>query len=184
MRLEAYALQKKKVKIRADVHKIQQQPWLKKTIVEALESEPVDLSLEVLFSAVGSRIRVDAQMECSYNTCCSRCGVVVVHRISSKVSLEYLPDLQTGKIKTFKDLERINYELEIEEADLDIGWYPKSGLEVADVISEIIALEKPLQIHCTEDNVERLEEGTCHFESAQIEAKDNNPFANLFKLDK
>ena len=183
MRLDAYALQRKKVKIKADLQKMHAQQWLKDAIVFALESEPIELGLQILFSASGPRISASVEFNCAYKTLCSRCGAIVIHRISSQVLLEYLPDEQTGQIKTLKELDRISQELEIGASELDVGWYQSDGLEVSDVVSELIALEKPLQVHCTEDNVERQQEGTCQFESAEIEAKDNNPFANLFKLD-
>ena len=147
MRLEAYALQKKKVRIWGDYEKIKSQKWLKEAVVEALECEPIELELDVLFSAQRSRISAAAKMSCSYQTRCARCGSDLIHSLSSDVVLEYLPDEQTGHIKTVKELERITQEVEIDADELNIGWYASNGLEVRSVITELIALEKNYQIH-------------------------------------
>ncbi len=183
MRLDSYALQKRKVKIQANKELLEQRAWIKDSIVLALGSVPEQLELLLLFSADGERIRAEVKVSCAYQTKCDRCLSELIHQFEFERTMFYMPDLQTGSVRSLKELDQIDYEVEVIEDELDIGWYPSTGLEVEAVISEIFALEKPLQMHCHDDGLTRVEEGECFFVSAEMPAKANNTLAHLFNLE-
>lgn len=86
-------------------------------------------------------IRVQGNLRVETETVCDRCLDPIQFPIESKFDLLYIParDASAGG------------EAEIDEAGVDVGFYEGNGLELDEVLREVVLLALPMQIVCSED---------------------------------
>ncbi len=96
-------------------------------------------SASLLNHALGE-VRVQGFLHVETETSCDRCLEAIKLPIKSPFDLVYMPagDSAAGG------------EDEIDEAAVEVGFYEGSGLELNDVLREVVLLALPMQIVCTE----------------------------------
>lgn len=95
-----------------------------------------------LIDPFGAReIRVRGELRGEVEMLCARCLAPVRSPISCSMDLFYRP---------MKEIAR-DEEVAISRAETEIGFYEGSGLELADVLREQIAIELPMRSLCRED---------------------------------
>ncbi len=92
-------------------------------------------------------ILVEGTLSVAVSFACDRCLERVRREIRKPFRLEYLPE----------DLGPVEDEREIGEADADIGFYAGDGLELDDVLRELVILEMPMRRVCEPDCAEVAE---------------------------
>jgi uncharacterized protein len=85
-------------------------------------------------------IRVQGELRVETATACDRCLEAIKLPIQSQFDLVYMPagDAPNGG------------EDEIDEAAVEVGFYEGNGLELDDVLREVVLLALPMQIVCSE----------------------------------
>ncbi len=96
------------------------------------------------FGASTREILVEGVLSVAVSFACDRCLERVRKEIRKAFRLEYLPE----------DLGPVEDEREIGEADADIGFYADGGLELDDVLRELVILELPMRRVCEPDCAE------------------------------
>lgn len=86
-----------------------------------------------------AEIRVEGDLNVEADTVCDRCLEIVKFPIKSHFDLVYMPAGESAV-----------GEEEIDEAAVDVGFYEGSGLELNDVLREVVLLGVPMQIVCRE----------------------------------
>lgn len=99
------------------------------------------------FNAATREILVEGTLSVAVSFACDRCLERVRKEIRKPFRLEYLPE----------DLGPVEDEREIGEADADIGFYAGDGLELDDVLRELVILEMPMRRVCEPDCAEVAE---------------------------
>lgn len=90
------------------------------------------------FGAATREILVEGFVSVAVSFACDRCLDRVRKEIRKPFSLVYLPE----------ELSPVEDEREIGEADADIGFYAGDGLELDDVLRELVILEMPMRRVC------------------------------------
>ncbi len=114
--------------------------WARDAAAVALDGAPVALSGGVELSAPTGkgRVLVTATVAARVDRVCDRCAEPVVLEVAGAMSLLYLPSGEP--VEENADA--------IPEQDLDVGWYPGGELDLAQVLSESIALQLPPRVTC------------------------------------
>lgn len=86
-------------------------------------------------------IRVMGDLHATMEGTCDRCIEPAGYQIENHFDLVYMP---SSEAKT-------GGEDEVEEAGVDVGYYEGSGLELNDVLREVVLLALPIQLVCSED---------------------------------
>jgi uncharacterized protein len=86
-------------------------------------------------------IRVEGDVAVEVEGTCDRCLDRAQYAISNQFDLVYMPGGESSSRK----------EDEIEKDALDVGFYEGDGLELNDVLREVILLALPMQLICGED---------------------------------
>ena len=149
------------------------QEWFVQAVQEALEGEV--LSAKADFSLEREEDRVTATI--SYNIqakiTCMRCAVdIEMHHQGSNVLL--FEPMATD----LREEER-----EIQEEELEIGWYEEGKLDLINVTCEAIVLSLPMVMHCDLPFISKPNPDGC---LVLEEPKDNtleNLFADLLKRE-
>jgi uncharacterized protein len=106
---------------------------------EASLAEP--LATEGLAELVGSEIRLQGHLRTGVEVSCARCLEPLRVPVDKEFDLYYRP------IQTIAREE----EVEIDEAELEIGFYHGNGLLLEDALKEQILLELPMKSLCRAD---------------------------------
>ncbi len=85
-------------------------------------------------------IRVQGALRIETSTACDRCLEAIQLPIQNQFDLVYMP---AGEIPE-------GGEDEIDETAVEVGFYESNGLELDDVLREVVLLALPMQIVCTE----------------------------------
>jgi uncharacterized protein len=85
-------------------------------------------------------IRVEGDLKIETDTVCDRCLEAIKLPLESHFDLVYMP---AGEAAT-------GGEDEIDEAAVEVGFYEGNGLELNDVLREVVLLALPMQIVCSE----------------------------------
>ena len=85
-------------------------------------------------------IRIEGKLRVEVEGICDRCLDRAKYAIDDKFDLIYMPAEESTQ----------SGEDEIEEAAADIGYYEGDGLELNDVLREVILLALPMQLVCSE----------------------------------
>lgn len=112
--------------------------WAVRAADQALDATPEALSADLLVVREKGVIHVTGTLQARFVRPCDRCAQGVSTDLTHEVDLSYAPEKGgTG-------------EIELTEGDLDIGTFPGDTLELADVLSEGLALALPLRFLCTD----------------------------------
>lgn len=85
-------------------------------------------------------IRIEGDLRVETDTTCDRCLEAIKLPIQSHFDLIYMPAGEAAA----------GGEDEIDEAAVEVGFYEGNGLELNDVLREVVLLALPMQIVCTE----------------------------------
>jgi uncharacterized protein len=85
-------------------------------------------------------IRIDGKLSVSADGSCDRCLGPAAFSIDKKFDLVYVPSDQTGGAGGE----------EIDRAATEIGYYEGDGLELNDVLREVVLLALPMRLVCSE----------------------------------
>jgi len=85
-------------------------------------------------------IRVEGDLRIETSTVCDRCLEAIQLPIQSQFDLVYMP---AGEVPE-------GGEDEIDETAVEVGFYEGNGLELDDVLREVVLLALPMQIVCSE----------------------------------
>ena len=85
-------------------------------------------------------IRIQGDLRVETETVCDRCLEAIQLPIQSQFDLAYMPAGETTG----------GGEDEIDEAGVEVGFYEGNGLELDDVLREVVLLALPMQIVCSE----------------------------------
>jgi uncharacterized protein len=96
-------------------------------------------TVSLLNHALGE-IRVKGSLRVETETACDRCLEAIRLPIQSPFDLVYMPAGETAA----------GGEDEIDEAAVEVGFYEGNGLELDDVLREVVLLALPMQIVCSE----------------------------------
>jgi uncharacterized metal-binding protein YceD (DUF177 family) len=117
--------------------------WASDAARGALDGPPVALGGELVLVRGGGGVEVTGSLHASVDRACERCGEAVRLDVSNEaVDLVYLPD--DGPAVDARGEVRLGAD------DLDVGFYRGGVLDLADVVSEILALELPSRVACAD----------------------------------
>lgn len=126
--------------------------WAKDAAERALDGEVV--ALEGHLHAMRSRggVAVEAKLSGAVRLPCDRCADVVSVPLVIDETLLYLPPIDPTEVAASAAAGRASgkVEIELDEADLDVGWLDHNGIEVSAVVEEALVLALPPRITCPE----------------------------------
>lgn len=106
--------------------------------IEQASKLRVEGSAQLLSRSLGE-IRMHGQLDVTINAQCDRCLETAVVPVNRTFDLVYMPAEEAR-----------GGEVEIDEAAIEVGYYEGSGLELNDVLREIVLLSLPMQVVCSE----------------------------------
>ncbi len=94
-----------------------------------------------LISAALAEIRIQGKLTVRMEAACDRCLEAAVVSLARDFDLVYVPmdEVQAGG------------EKEVDEAGVEVGYYEGSGLQLNDVLREVVLLALPMQVVCREE---------------------------------
>lgn len=95
---------------------------------------------ELLKESLGE-IRVVGDLSVQMESVCDRCAEPATSSITNHFDLIYMPSKEANA----------SAEDEIDEAAIEVGYYDGNGLELNDVLREVVLLALPMQLVCNED---------------------------------
>ncbi len=117
--------------------------WAVRAAHDAVEGEVQAVRATLQIHATGhGHATVRVQAETRYTTVCDRCGEDLHRHLHTTVDLAYQP-AGTGLRQQADD-----EGLQLEEDELDVGWYEDGSLALADVLTEALALALPSRTLC------------------------------------
>ena len=146
-------------------------PWSAEAARLALGGEVRALAGIAVLEATGTRVQARVQVSALALHACDRCGEAVEVSVQEEAELLFLPrslDVDEG------------VEVELDEADLDVGWYDGGEINLATVVSETLALALPSRFTC--DDKTGCEARTEALLGAQDGVGAASPFAALKDL--
>jgi uncharacterized metal-binding protein YceD (DUF177 family) len=143
--------------------------WVRSAVERAVEA-PGNASGTLLFIREGSRVTVTGSLDVTSSLPCERCLEAVPLALDVDVDLIFVPASQAPSA---------HIEVELEENDLDVGYFENDELSVEDLVCEAIALEMPTRIVC--DDELACDERTARLLAGRGAAgpTDEHPFAAL-----
>lgn len=95
---------------------------------------------ELLNRSLGE-IRIVGDLSVQIESVCDRCAEPAASSLENHFDLIYMPsaDVQAGG------------EDEIDEAGVEVGYYDGNGLELNDVLREVVLLALPMRLVCSDD---------------------------------
>jgi uncharacterized protein len=94
-----------------------------------------------LLSAALGEIRVEGKLEVAVDAPCDRCLEATAAKIDERFDLVYMP---AGELKA-------GGEDEVDADALEVGFYEGNGIELNDVLREVVLLALPMQLVCREE---------------------------------
>ena len=95
---------------------------------------------EMLHASLGE-MRIQGRLTVKMEAPCDRCLEPAAVAVDREFDLTYAPAAQA----------QAGGEKEVEEAAVEVGFYEGSGLELNDVLREVVLLDLPMQTVCRED---------------------------------
>lgn len=114
-------------------------PWMREVGEGAVGGEVVEATWRLRVAPTGRRSAlVEGQGSLVARVPCARCGepVEVEVPIDQRLPFRARSELPEGR------------EVELSEEDLDVGYFDGEGLELLDVVSEVLALAAPDRVTC------------------------------------
>ncbi len=112
--------------------------WALAAVAAAIESSPSTMGGQVEVAPLRQqRVKVGVDVHLSANTSCDRCAEPMILDLHAAHELHYkpLPD-------------DVDDDAELEESDLDVGWYSDRSLDLGAVLQEAVTLSVPVRITC------------------------------------
>jgi uncharacterized protein len=97
-------------------------------------------SARLLNRSVGE-IRVEGTLRVDVEGICDRCVEPAIYAVENRFDLVYMPSAK----------DSAGGEREIDQAAVEVGFYEGSGLELNDILREVVLLALPMQMVCRED---------------------------------
>ncbi len=122
--------------------------WAMSAAVESLEGPVISIQGDLLVRLLGDVAEVEGALSVVVERECDRCGAQLHLRIEGPVDLVYRPvsdDVEIGR--------------ELSSGDMDLGFYRDSSLDLSEVVRDHLVLLLPLQVLCTDPQVETIDEG-------------------------
>lgn len=159
--------------------------WLFDSARRSIEAKPRSLSCVLTVKKVpvsrdpelartrAPRFVVDGELSVEWRQACHRCVRSLKMDLQGPVSLTYV----RGALED-------SDEVELESTDLDIGWFEGGSLDLADVVSEQLALWLPERVVCDDAHSSRIatsDDGACqlHQQDAGPDLRRQTPFSGL-----
>ncbi len=121
--------------------------WLLEAVLLAVGAQPETLFAELHVARAGAeKFRVTGRLSVTWRVRCDRCLRMLRSQLGGPLDLVY----QRGVVPSEE-------EVELAAGDLDIGWIQGGSLELADVVSEQLALWLPDRQFCADEGVERVD---------------------------
>ncbi len=95
---------------------------------------------QILNESLGE-IRMLGDLQVNAEGSCDRCAEAATYSIENHFDLVYLPSEEANA----------GGEAEVEEAGIEVGYYDGNGIELNDVLREVVLLALPMQLVCDED---------------------------------
>lgn len=147
------------------------QGWAAEAARLALEAPPTALTGSLDLSVVAGTLHVEGSVQATAERVCERCTQPVELNISSpNVDLRYVAANPSAS----------RSELRLGRGDLDLGWYYDGQIDLADVLSELLALELPSRIACSD--VPACDARVAELLEAAAPEPAENPFSALRDL--
>ncbi len=97
-------------------------------------------SAQLLNASVGD-IRVSGKLLGTMESVCDRCVESAAVELDNQFDLVYMPSSEA----------RVGGEDEIDKEGIEVGYYDGRGLELNDVLREVVLLALPMQLVCQDD---------------------------------
>jgi uncharacterized protein len=99
------------------------------------------LNLDVVADLLGEEIHIRGRLGTQLSACCDRCLADVQLPVDWQFDLYYRPMTEIAKEE----------EIEIPKEELDVGFYPETGILLEDVATEQVILALPMKVVCQEN---------------------------------
>lgn len=86
-------------------------------------------------------IRVNGDLRVEMEGICDRCAEAATYSVENRFDLIYVPSKEAASAG----------EEEIDQAGIEVGYYDGNGLELNDVLREVVVLALPMRVVCSED---------------------------------
>lgn len=96
-------------------------------------------SAQLISRALGE-IRVQGDLAVTMNAACDRCLETAAISVDRKFDFVYVPATEATS----------GGEKEVDEAGIEVGYYDGPGLELNEVLREVVLLAMPMQLVCSE----------------------------------
>ncbi len=117
-----------------------QNPWAVEAVKHALDAVPAHLSGELLVEHHAKGVHVGGRVAVGSEALCARCGELTLVELSFEPDLEYRPAAKAAE-----------EDVELNQDELDVGWYEDGELDLADVLCEAVALALPARVVCGDE---------------------------------
>ncbi len=167
---------------------------IKHWISDCVEGELQGGAGSYIISTDGYKLICESDIHIKVKRPCDRCGKDLSVTINGQKELLYMPERVLNDSKSqsknsnkgknrksknpAKDYAKNSDGIQLQEEDLEIGFYPSSGVSPKQILAEMTILITPLAIRC-HDNFTDGDETTCVVEQDENEIFTNNPFANF-----
>ena len=146
--------------------------WAKDAAALGMGGTIEDVDLQARVQRVSDCVRIFGALKATANRDCDRCQTALRVELGGDFDLYYAPP-RPGE----------NGDRDLDPGDLDIGWFDGEALDIAQVISEQLAIWCPDCVLCESPDVTRIEAdaGPCEViaHDGGPELKPNSPFAGL-----
>lgn len=147
-------------------------PWAREAAGLSMGGDLEQLSLTLKVERMADHLRVTGKGEATAVRPCDRCGESVRIRVKGPIDLYYGPKALAAE-----------GSVELASDELDIGWFDGESLELADVVSEQLALWTPGRIRCHDRGVEQVDgPHPCALPASATEGPDLKPRSPFAKL--
>ncbi len=106
--------------------------------IEQASTLHVEGSAQLLSSSLGE-IRIQGKLDVTMSAQCDRCLEATTIPVDRPFDLVYVPAEESR-----------SGEVEIDESAIEVGYYEGSGLDLNDVLREVVLLALPMQLVCSE----------------------------------
>lgn len=129
-------------------------PELSQTIYDMVGFEVSSLNAQLhITSDELAVVKVSGDVSMTLSGCCARCGADISWVHDSTLTMHYAPDSGSRGARSAQQLERIRHEVELEDTELDIGYYQSGRISILDVMGEHIFMEIPSTLRCETEGV-------------------------------
>ena len=114
-------------------------PWVEASALRALDMPAETLTGSVSLTRQGRRVMAEGEVSISFHANCVRCDELTDVAYTFNFEHAFRREEEHGA-----------GEVELEETELNVGWYSGDDLELADVLAEVIALIVDTHYQCAD----------------------------------